>query len=311
MAAREAVRITKEVTWGVYQTTPPSTDVAVLHLPAGDSQTIRATPQLWTERSAGSNNRRVMRGTERTAVGGSLTTKAFPSQAKVIIPLAISLSGTQLDLGSFTVDHRILKDDGSGFDYRRYLGCKASSLNLTCDNTEGGTVVQIALDCVGKAPATITVTDFAEPAFGVSPGYPFEDPFAFEDLTGLLSIAGSPLPFFSSMNFKVDNKLRNPFDDKRYISQLTWAGRDASMVARSRYTTSSWRTILEAQTAEPITFTFSDGTNTAAFDMKGANYADSVADSLPFEGDGFYQTLTWANFFDTTAGTDLAFVESP
>ena len=282
-----------------------TTDVAIFHLPSGGSQTVRATPRLWTERSAGSNNRRVMRGSEQVSVAGRIQTKLFPSQAKLLLPLTINVTGTQLDLGSYTIDHRILRDDGSGFDYRRYLGCKSSTLDIVCDNTEAGTVVQFGMDVVGSQAATITATDFPEPGWGTAPAYPFEDPFVFQDLSGNVLVGGTALPFFASFNLKVANRLRTPFDDKRYVAQIAWAGRDVTFTCRSRYTTSNWRPILEAQTTETSTATFSDGANSAEFNMYGANYAASVTDDLPFEGEGYYQTLVWDNFFDTTAGTDL------
>lgn len=319
MAAREFLKLTTETAYGVFPTSPATTIQSVIHLPAGNSFTPRRTPTTWTERSAGGSNRRVLRGTEQYGIRGKLSTKLFPSQCKNLIPYAINLaaiggtSGAPWDIASFSAEHGIWLDDGSALVKNRYLGGKVDKMSLVANNTAAGTVCKLDLDLIFQSVATVT-TAFTEPVHGTAPTYPTDDPWAFQDTRGLMTIGGVVRAAYSEISLAIDNKLRAPFDEGLTITALRWSGRDVSLATKFRYISVTDRGLYEAQTAQSIVLAFFDGTNTATFTLNSQNYPGTLADDLPFEGDGFYQMITYDNFIDTSLGAsanDITFAQTP
>jgi hypothetical protein len=312
MTAREYAKITTETAFGVFPTTPPATVQAVLHLPQGNSQGVRGKPVHFTERSAGGSNRRVLMGSQQIKIGGKVSTKFFPSQGKILIPPAITLSGSPFDLGSFSLEHGIALDDGSSTILTRYLGCKVADFTLKASNSAAGTVTQIDYGLIAQSKMAPTSVQFAEPVYGTAPTYPADNPFLFQQTKGLLTIGGVRTSY-SELTLHVQNKLRAPFDENQYVSSIRWSGRDVSMTAKLRYLSLQDRIDFEAVTKKTASLAFTDGTNTGTFAMNTVNFITDMSDDLPFDGEGYYQMLTIENFFDPTAGTvnDITYTQTP
>lgn len=314
LIAREAVRIVPETTYGVFAPGNIATS-AVLHLPDGNSQTVRARALRWEERSAAGSNRKVYQGSEQFSVDGTLTTRLFPSQAGVLCPLFANISpsvGGMLDLPSFSIDHKIVFDDGSGVSYNRYLGCKIARASVVANNTAGGTVARMSLTIMGQSvlhSPTIDVDDFAEPTFASTPHYPTDNPYVFQDTSGLVTItpadAEDPVVVegYREVSIDVTNMLRTPFDEGRYRKRIHWSGRDVSMGLTRAYITDDDREAYEAVDVRAVKVAFDDGVKTLTFDFQGRNYFTEVGDDLPFVGDGYYQKLSLESYLDTGLST--------
>ena len=313
MAAREFLRITKEVTFGTYQASPPTSDVCVIQLTAPNAFTMRPVPRFANTRSAGASNRPVTTQSAQVEVKGKLNTLLYPSQAKVMLPWAITLSGTVLDLGSVTIDHAFRLDDGSALTYRRYLGCKVDALALSASNSGDAIRMATSYDITAQKPATITVSDLPEPAYGTAPTYPGDNPYLFEQSKSLISIGGVTRANYRSFGLNVKNILRGPFDENQYISSLHWSGRDVSFDLDARILAATDRAALEAVTQQALSVGLTDGTNTCTLNAQGNCYIKSVSDDLAWGDPGFYQKLMMEAYLDTTAGTptDLTVTNAP
>lgn len=310
LIAREAVRITPETTYGVYDSGGAAT-AAILHLPDGNSQTMRGKALRWSERSAAGSNRLTYQGSKQFEVSGTLTTRLFPSQAGVLCPLFANIAGTpMLDLPSFTLDHKIVFDDGGGVSYTRYKGCKIGKADVTANNTVGGTVARMTLALVGQSvDRTITATDFPEPSFATTPHYPIDNPYVFQETSGkvLMTPAGVGTPVvvtgYREISLSVNNMLRTPRDEGRFIRKAHWSGRDVSLSITRAYNSDDDRQAYEDVTASAVSFAFDDGVKTLTFDLLGRCYFTAVDDDLPFVGDGYYQKLSLESYLDTSLST--------
>jgi hypothetical protein len=309
--AREYLRFTQEATWGTFNGSATSAQIMVAQLTAANSWTVRAIPNYWSLRSAGGSNRPVTTGTSTTDVKGKFTTKLYPSQAKLLCALAINLSSTPLDLGSFTADHATLYDDGTGPLYRRYLGCKFGSGSIAATNG-ADPVVSFSFDVVGKQPATITVTDFPEPTFVSTPAYPTDNPYQFKEIAGNLTL-GASRTSLRSFTLNVGNELRTPKDEGQYISQNKWTGRANTLEVDFRFLGNTDRANWEAATKLAAQFSLFDGVNTALFQMNGANVLSGVTDDLAWGDPGMYQKIMLGSYVDPAASPvgDLVFSQSP
>ena len=290
---REALKITTEASFGVFNSGATSGQKATLTLNGGNQFTMRPVPNRYTIRDAGGRNRTRMVGTEQIGLAGTLTTPLHPSQAGLILGHCFTPTGTPEDLTSFTIDHRFQSADSSGtFLYKRYLGCKVAKASLSASNEGEGTKFMLSLDIVGSTPATITSSDFA-PVIG---DLATDLPYTFQDSSGLVSI-GSARTQYRDLEITVTNVLDVLFDENQYANRIKFCGRDGMFSFTQRLNNNNDRSPLEAVTAQTVTIALNNGTVATTFNFGAKSIFSSVTDDLPL-GREFYQKKTLMSIFD-------------
>ncbi|WP_422929042.1 hypothetical protein [Singulisphaera sp. PoT] len=300
-----AVRFTKEVTPGVFPTSPAAGTQSVLRLHANESFEAQPTPIHYNVRDAGGSNRVVQTGSAQSGTGGKLMTLFYFSQAKLLLPWALSLAGAPLGVGTGTFDYVWQLEDGT-FAYRRYLGATCKRFQLSANNSGDGVLCALAFDFDYLAVASITNTDFAVPALTA---YPSDQPVVFQQLVGGLTL-GSSRTNFKEISLSVENQTKPLYDEFKFPSAIRWLGRDVTFNSSFRYKSQADRTALESVSAQTASLAFTDGTNTTTFDLKTAGVIRSVSDSMPLN-DAAYQGLSFASLLDATAGTDISVATTP
>lgn len=307
--AFQAVRATKEVTPGTYQTTPPAGDVALIRLTGDNPFPGRKEPMPYVIRDVAGTNRPVQTGAGQFSTKGSIAaTPMYFSQAKVMLPWACTIAGSPLDTGSITLDYKKqLADSGGTLVYDRQLGCKCRTFRLGASSTPQGSVVMLNYDYDFLNTATITATDF--PAVALS-AYPTDQPVTFQLSAGGLTLVSSGRTKYSEISLSVTNILDPLYDEGATPDRIWWGGRDVVLTAKFRLTAQTDRAAYNALSAQNCSLVFTDGTTTVTFDLKGAVRITKVDDDLPMGG-APYQMLTVGGYLDTTAGTDLTVAITP
>jgi hypothetical protein len=302
---REFVRITQEATYNVFNTSPTTGQQVLISLPRDNSQTVRKTIDMIPIRSAGSNNRRVLPISNTYRVGGKLMTYVRPAQTGLLATLLSGLSsGNCPNLPTFTLDHGFyLEGGGCTVELRRYLGCMADG-TLTASNTAEGTMMMADLTIIGTSAAIITGTDFPTPAETDLTAIDNVAPYAFQDCAGALTI-GSARTDFTSWSFAFGNKIIPFLGENATINYLTWRSRDPSVSIDNLYKSAADRIAYEALTPQAVSFTFTEGSHSVAFNLGGNNIFDPPQDDLKI-GDGYFmQQLTLQNYIDPATGLDF------
>ncbi|WP_165231354.1 phage tail tube protein [Aquisphaera insulae] len=288
--AQQWVRCTKEATYGTFNASATTPDIAWFRIVGDDAMTVRAVPQRQVIRSADGGNRRRQVVANRKVVSGGLATLFYPSQASYLLAAATTL--TSNDLNSYTLDY---------FDstqVQRFLGCKVQRLAVA--GTAQQDYLTAALQWVGQSKSTATL---AQPADSV---FPTENPYAHYESKGLLSIGGTATKY-SSLSVTVSNTLAPTWDEDQWITALYYAGRDVDASVRLQYVSATLRGNLETQAPLTVSAAWArSGGLTTTIDLKTKNYVASVDDNLPL-GDATYQTIGIQAFYDSSASTDLAF----
>lgn len=307
MAARRFARMTNETTFGSAVASPTAGNRIILDLTQANPINLRPSPEIWKVRSHGSSNRNVLRGTEQLRVSGSYNGLLFPSQAAFVLGRAATISGSPLELGSFTVDEVVVMEDSSRTKtYFSALGTKVEKLQLTANNSANGVLFAVAMDMIAKQPRTITVSDFAEPAVTDYPSAT-ENPFVFQDTSTGFTLNGVALTNYASWSVTINNILgKDNFDESRYVQRLPWCGRDIMFSARLLFKTRDHRDDFEAQTARDAEVVIADGTTTTTLTFGDKCYIESLTEDEPMDN-SYFLDMTWAVDFDATAGTDFAF----
>lgn len=290
--AREFLRWTPETTWGTYASANAH---VIIQLDQDNAFTMRPAPVPWMIRSAGGFNRRVQTGSAKTAVTGGLNILCYGSQMSTLMPAIVATSGNVL--GSATIDHCIVMDDPSSTKvYRRYLGVMVNQASFAA--AEANQLMRLTLQLTAKQPATITATDFPEPA---AADYPYDAPYVFEHASGAFTLATSR-PEFEEFNLTIKNILDGRFMASQYLTRLKYCGRDVDFTTRFPYITAVDRTDYEAVTAIAASITFTNGDYSMAFDFNSNDYIMKVGDDLGMNK-VFLQGIDGSCFFDSTAGT--------
>lgn len=306
MAMREFLRFTKEATFGTFNGTPGTGEQFWVTLPGPNSFTMRPVPIRYSIRDPGGLNRRRLTGTEQIALSGRLMTVLHPSQADKFLNTLLTTSGTREELGSFTLDHAFLSEASSAaFLYKRYLGCKAKKVGISCSNEGENVKTMVNVDVIGSTPATITVSDMATPA----PSNMASDlPYTFQDTSGALVLASTARTQYSSFSLEVNNILDLLFDESQYAGAIRFCGRDINFSFRQRLNLNTDRTTFEGVTAFSTAVTFNNGTNTAVFTLGSRNFFTSLEDDLQLDK-AYYRTINSEVYLDTSlssgAGNDL------
>jgi uncharacterized membrane protein YeaQ/YmgE (transglycosylase-associated protein family) len=300
----EVVRLTKETTYGTYASANPHQDI---FLPVGNAMTVRVKPSFWRITDASRGNRNVRANVARKPVNGTLQTYLFPSQAAWFMDMATGLVGSDpcYDLPSFTIDHALYAD-GCLAVYKRYLGCKIGQFTLSADQTDQGCLVSVNAQIVGSTVAAITSTDLPAQALTA---YPSEDPYLFFGLAGNLTVNTSRTDF-QNVNLTVSNVTKAFMGEQQFSQKVRYFGRTVTFASKFLYKATTDRTAYEAGTKQAVSFSFTDGTNTLAIDLKGKNNIEGVEDDIPLD-DFAMQSINLLALVDPTAGTDLSYTVTP
>jgi hypothetical protein len=306
--AFQAVRATKEVTAGTYQTSPPGSDVAQIRLTGDNAFPGRKEPLPYVLRDVSGSNRPVQTGAPQFSTKGSLTTPFYFSQANVLLPWACTLSGSPPDLPSMTFDHKYQMADGSGtLVYQRMLGCKCRTFRLGATSTPQGSVAMQSYDFDFFNTATITSSDFGAIALSA---YPTDQPVTFQLSAGGLELNTAARTLYSEVSLAVTNLLDPLYDESATPTRIWWGGRDIVLTVKFRLVSQADRAAWNALTALGCSLVFTDGVTTVTFDLQGAVRITDVKDDLPMGG-APYQMLTCGGYLDTTVGTDLTVTVLP
>lgn len=307
---RHAIRLTKEQDFGVFRSTVVPGDQIHIHLTKDNAFTMRKNPEIWMIQSAAFNGRKIRRGSQKAMVAGSLSTLLFPAQAAYIFDWAINLVGEDpdcQDLESVTIDEMItLEDLACTRVYRRYTGVKVGAIKMMANNSGQTVLVGVDLTLVGRDEAIISSSDFPNPS---GSDYPDQDPYVFQDTTGTL-IVGGVRTNYSSIGLDITNMITPRFDEFPLVTRIRWHNRDVTFSMSGLYKDQADRDAYLGIVPRAISFAFTDGTETAAFDLQSRNYLSSVADSLPLDGD-YEQTLTFDSMYDVAANADITATVTP
>lgn len=292
MGARRYLRLTPELTWGTFDDT--STTAIIVDLDTANSYTVRPKPITVDVRTAGGRNRRMRKISKKTSLTGNLN-MLVPGSAAAVLAAWINAAPTTDALGSMTIDYVIqMEDTGHTKVYSRHLGMKVQQAGIA--SSEQAQLVRLALQLVGKEPATITVTDFAEPA---AADYPTDAYFTHQDLSGALSIASSRTEF-ESLNVTIKNMLDVRYFESEFPTRIEFCGRDVDWTSKLAYKIVTDRSNLESVTPVAASATFDNGTNTLALHMQGKNYYANVEDDLD-DSKVWLQELSMQSFWDSAA----------
>lgn len=284
------LRVTPELVYGTYNTA--GTGTFWIRLTGDTSFNPKKAPVRTQIRSADASNRRVTNISSKYTVGGSLSTPLYPSQAAEMMAMAATLSGSPLDLGSYTFDF---------FDtqaVRRYLGGKVQTFGLEAsgDNQFAmlnyGLVFQSVADGVTLAQPALTV-------------FPAESPYLFTESAGFFTLGSTPVVITQYDSFSLN--IANTVDAKHYeaatIAFAKWCGRDVNFSSHLTYVDTSYRTAYEAQTAETFVFQFfRSSTKTLTLTFETATILADRDQTLPLGGVS-EQSISAEVFFDVTADT--------
>lgn len=248
----------------------------------------------------------------RTTVTGSISTKLCFSQAKPLLDWALTrkVSGTPDtpfestepvgDLLSYTIDRKIWHEGLNDYKYFRWTGAKISTLALDANNSDD--IPTLNLDWTASTPVAITSADF--PVFSES--HLPTDAVLFRQCSANVTI-GTSRTNISSFSLNVQNALDAAFFESQYVSIIRSVGRtaNASFELLLKGTPDDFSSY-QSLTPQDVVVAFTNGTNTITFDLNENN----IIRALPFNlnPDGLYtRTLEVDNYFDATAGADLAF----
>jgi hypothetical protein len=306
--AREALRITKEATAGTFDAA--ATLKAVIPITSTGAFSGMPTPRPFVLRDAGASNRKVQTGFGTVGTDLRLRTPFWYSFSPVLLPLFCTPSGTPLELGTFTVDHYTMLE-GPGVStcvYNRFLGCMGESLTLAGDNTPQGTVMMADLQFPFMSYSeAITATDFPEPNLT---DYPWPNSIAkFQHFGGNVSLGGTSRAGFKALSIGVKNIIAKVYDESAYPQALSWRGRDVDFAINLRHKTNADRQKFISLAANAVTVSFTDGTNTVAFDFKSQNFLTKADDERNMN-DAHYQSLAYGCYV-TAASTDMAVTITP
>jgi hypothetical protein len=224
----------------------------------------------------------------------------FGSQA-VFWASMINVAGTPIDVPSFTIDHAIQMEDGAGTKVmHRYLGCKATQWQFTA--AADTQLLRLALNFTGKTAVPITSTDFPDPAPGACAT---DAPFVLENASTFTLGSGGARTEFDRFQATGVHVMDPTYFNSQTITRLGVKSRNVDGSVVFPYIVTADRADLEAVSPHPASCTFTLGTHSLAFNFESANYITAVGDQLDYNR-VFLQGITFADFFDSSAGTDFS-----
>jgi hypothetical protein len=297
----EVLRLVKEETYGVYDTTTPVQDE--IFLPVGNAFTVRTNPTFWTVTDASRGNRLVRMNVARKPVGGTLQTYGFPSQMAFLLDFAAGLVGEDpcLDLPSFSADYA---QYGAGCVpiRKRYLGNKFGGFTLRADSSDQGCILSVNADVVGSTVADIASGDLPELPLT---SYPTDDPYIFFEVAGHLTIGGARTNF-QSLEVSIANVTKSFMDENQFAQKVQYFGRTVTFNAKLLLKSDADRILYEAGTPQAVSIQFVKGSNTLTLDLQGMAKISSLADDVPLD-DFATQTIGMTALVDPATGTDFSY----
>lgn len=287
------VCFTPETSYGVYN----STGTAVwVRLTGDDSFTPNKVAARTVIRSADAQNRRITNVSARYAVSAGLKMPVYPSQIATWLGAAATLSGTPLNVTSYTADH------WDGQVIRRYLGgvCQSMELASSVDKQYADLSSQWVFQAVDDAnPATLPAP--AETVF------PSESPYLHTELTGKFTVGASAITQFDQLHLSIKNTIVAKFYESPTIAFAQWCGRDIDLQTHLTYVDTTWRADYENQTALALKAEFyRSATKNLTLDFKTVSILSDRSVSRPLGG-VMEQGWTAQAFYDATNTTDFAF----
>jgi Phage tail tube protein len=288
--ANSWLRVTKESTYGIYDTGAAPANIAWIRLVGNNAFTVRSVPQRQIIRTADGGNRRLQVVANRHVVTGNLNTVFYPSQAHFFLDAALTLTAN--DLFSYTLDF---------FDtvqVHSMLGAKIATMTIA--GTATGDYLPLTMSWLCQSRGTTTLAQPAQTLF------PAENPYQHVESKGHLSIGGTTSKY-SALSIAIKNTLDGTWDEDQWITACYYCGRDIDMSVRLQYLTTAMRADLEAQTPLTVTAAWARAAGLAtSFDLKTRNYVADCGDDLPINA-AAYQTIGLQTFLDPAAGTDASF----
>ena len=291
---RRYLRLTEEATWGTFDGAATTTKIILVDLDQANSYTVRPKPVTVDTRTAGSGNTRLKKTSKKKMLAGNLNMLIRGSQAVTLASWITPAAGSTAHK-SFTADYVIEMEDTTKV-YSRHLGMMIQQAQI--QSSEQSTLARLSLQVVGKTTATITVTDFAEPA---ATDFASDAFLCHEDLSGHFSIATSRTEF-ESFGLTVKNLLDVRFFESSSPTRIKYCGRDVDWTSKLAYKIATDRSDYEALTAVSGSATYDNGVNTLVMSMNSENFFDDVEDDLD-DSKVFLQQLNMQAFFDSAAGT--------
>jgi hypothetical protein len=316
MQIREYLILTTEGVAGTFDvsTTPAPT---VLAIPLDGSNAFQGVPKpaTWTVRGAYSGNKRFLRGTEKMEVDLKLKTHLYVAHAPTMLGWAFTEIGSAQttpwtttepigDLASVTLDHALMRSDGS-WETRRFLGCKAASTSISASGE--GQIVDLEIDIKGQVVQGNQYDSSVNPTLTppALSSYP-TDIYTFQGTKGAFTL-GSVRTNYQDLKVDIKSTLFAPFDESNFVNRIRYRGRDASISAKLLVKASpDDRTTYEKQLAQTGSIVFNNAAknHTATFTFNAQNFIDDLPHDLPLDKD-FYWNMKIENFLDATAGEDF------
>lgn len=324
MAAREFLWLVVESAYGVTKTSPVAgTDSIFIRLSGSNSFSMRPKQMAVKIAHGGGTATNSQRIADWFELKGSLTTELYVAQAPILLPWLITPinAGRTLpwtttdasalsppgDLASVSIYHAITRPDGT-IKRKKYLGCKAKGFSVTGGRDKQIFTLKVDIQAILAQGNVIdsssdpTSGAFAAPA---DSAYPI-NPYVWSNVGAAgLSIA-SARATVSSFELSVKNKMYAQAYTGKFIQRCNFLGRESTMKSRLLLLASpDDRAVYEANTAQTVTTTLTNGANTCAFAFNANNFADDVADQLDIDKT-YEQELTLDNNYDPAASADLS-----
>lgn len=309
---REYVILSTEQTYGTFNTGTPT--VLYIALDSSNAFKVEPKPVVYSIKSAGSLNKRYIRGSQKTKVDATLTTHLYAEQAATLLGWAATeINSAQTapwtttepigDLASVTLDHFVTRADGTTRS-KRYLGCKVKTWAISCDNQNDIASLTLGLSIQkyqgntfdSSSDPTLTAPTLAQLPVNV---------YAFQHSAGQLTI-GSARTNYKSFSLEGKNNVFEPFDEGRFIARSRYRGRqiDWRSALEQKGTPDDFVNYLtQAQLAAQIEFV--NGAHSVTINFEGSNFVDAYDEDRPLDADN-YTDLHLASYLNATAGADLA-----
>jgi hypothetical protein len=309
------LRITEESTFGTFNNGGAQIYVRL----SGDNAFLPMTdPEFWTVMDGSGLGIPAVYGSATSSNTSTLTTEITFTQANFLLGWAIQrVNSAQTspwttaelpnDLASCTLDFAWSQFDTTALKTKRYLGCKVSSLGLSCSKESpklmatfgvtGGTPQGNSFD--SSSDPTLTA-----PALTVYP----TDVVTFEMLKGNVTIATAARTNYENFSLNVANVLVPYWDESRFPNAIRLGGR--TVTASSKWRLKS--TVLDRNTYEQAVqqsavyeFINAAATHNITFNFNTNGYISSYKEDSPLQREVYY-AWSYASYLDPVAGSEIA-----
>lgn len=244
---------------------------------------------------------------------GTLTTLGYPALVAFLHNAAVTrINSGQTspwtttepvaDLASFTVWHVVKPRTGSAWVYQ-YPGCKVASLTGSVSRSDPKLKLSLEIQASKELPnAWDSSTAGTPPAAPTEAQYP-RGVYTFAHTKGFVKWGGTAVTQYSSLQYKISNKLDAGFWEDDWLTTLSALGREATADVDALLKVSpDWRAVYQAVTSGAFELKFGNGTNTAKLDFCGKNHVSKVPFDLPL-GKEFQQKISLMNKWDAAAAS--------